>query len=77
MESLLQQLVVNHLLALPIVSAIIGGCLSRIDSLILFLLRFIPRERIDAALDAIDAAAKARVDADAKKAGEDTQIKHD
>jgi hypothetical protein len=62
----LDQLIFNHLFAAHCVQAVIVIFLSRVDAVIRFLLRYFTPADLDKALDAVDAAAKARIDADAK-----------
>lgn len=63
----LKQIVIAHFLAVPAVAAAAAACLARVDSLILFALRFFPPEVINAELDRLAAKAKARVNKDAGK----------
>ena len=68
MNAILEKIVVNHVMALPVM---VSACVTVgiwVDRGICFLLRFFTASQIDSAIDAVAAAAKARVDADAKAA---------
>jgi hypothetical protein len=68
MNEIINRFVISHLMASHGFMVAAGVVLARIDTIILFLLRFIPKEKLDSAIDAIDAAAKARIDKDAAQA---------
>lgn len=66
MQDLIVKAVQSHaVLYHAVLVALVGG-LARIDSVIVFLLRFFPPEKINAELDRLEALAKARVNKDAQ-----------
>ena len=65
MNDLINKLVISHLMASHGFMVVAGIVLARVDTIILFLLRFLPKEKLEAAIDALDAAAKARIEKDA------------
>lgn len=71
--SLLEKLVLNHILAVPVVAAALGGVIGNIDRLIAALLKFFSPAQIESAIDAADAKAKAEVE---KVAGESGPVGH-
>lgn len=63
----IDKLVLNHVLASQGAVAAIAAVVSNLDRLIKFALKYFSASQIDGAIDQAAAAAKARVDADAKK----------
>ena len=67
MNDLINKLVISHLMASHGFMVVAGIVLARVDTIILFLLRFLPKEKLEAAIDALDSAAKARIEKDASQ----------
>lgn len=65
MSSIIHNIIINHVMAEPGVVALVAVCIARIDSAIIFALRFFPPQTIKDELDRLDALAKAEVDKDA------------
>lgn len=61
----MNQFIANHIIVIPAVAACVAAVVARIDSVILFALRFFSPDTIKSELDRLDALAKARVDKDA------------
>lgn len=61
----LDHLILNHVAKSPSVVAVLAVALTNVDRAISFALKYFSAQQIDAAIDKADAAAKARVDADA------------
>ena len=62
---IINKLVLDHVLASHGVVVLITLFLAKLDAVILFALRFFSADTINAELDRLDQAAKARVSADA------------
>ncbi len=61
----MNQFIVDHIVAVPLIAAALGGAAAKVDAIILFLLRFFDADTIKEELDRLDALAKAQVDKDA------------
>ena len=61
-NDMIQNMVLHHMMASHGVVAVLAVLIARIDSIILLALRFMPKERIEALLDAMNKAAKAEVE---------------
>ena len=62
---IINKLVLDHVLASHGIVVLITLVLAKLDAVILFALRFFSADTINAELDRLDQAAKARVSADA------------
>ena len=58
----ISKLILNHLLAIPIVVGLLAVAVKKLDAIILFLLRFFSKESLEAQLDKLGTEGKREIE---------------
>ena len=61
----IKKLIIDHILIMSSVTAALVALVAKLDSVILFLLRFVSKDVLEAKLDQLNAIAKAEVEKEA------------